>query len=103
VQKHEAEIRNHIRTEQQLRLFIENLETEDHIKDAQIENLNEKLRVMKKENEELNEALDGHKRELSMVRNKKFKKPDREKIGKGSLPHVKKTLTNSQGSIVKTV
>lgn len=98
VQKHEAEIRNHIRTEQQLRLYIENLETEEHIKNAQIENLNEKVNRYKRENDELKELLELHKRELSITRKSKFKKG--EKATKGSLPQVKKALTNSQGSIV---
>jgi predicted RNase H-like nuclease (RuvC/YqgF family) len=100
VQKHEAEIRNHIRTEQQLRLYIENLETEEHIKNAQIENLNEKVNRTKRENEELKELLELHKRELSITRKGKFKKAD--KALKGSLPQVKKALTNSQGSIVSS-
>jgi hypothetical protein len=101
VQKHEAEIRNHIRTEQQLRLYIENLETEEHIKMAQIENLNEKVEKLQRENKELKEVLDAHKRELSIVCTKRQRKTD--KIGKGSLPQVKKALTNSQGSIKEFV
>lgn len=101
MQKHEAEIRNHIRTEQQLRLYIENLETEEHIKNAQIENLNGKVNRLKGENDELRELLELHKRELSIVRTRKFKKLD--KTGKGSMPQVKKALTNSQGSIVGSI
>lgn len=53
---------------------------------------------MKAENEELRELLELHKRELSIVRTRKAKKLD--KSGKGSMPQVKKALTNSQGSIV---
>jgi chromosome segregation ATPase len=101
VQKHEAEIRNHIRTEQQLRLYIENLETEEHIKNAQIENLNEKVNRLKRENDEVKELLELHKRELSITRKSRFKKGD--KASKGSLPQVKKALTNSQGSIVDSI
>lgn len=99
VQKLEGEIRNHIRTEHQLRLYIESLETEEHIKNAQVENLNEKMNKVKRENEELKEMLELHKRELSMARSRRFKKHT-DKAGKGSLPQVKKALTNSQGSIV---
>lgn len=98
VQKHEAEIRNHIRTEQQLRLYIDNLETEEHIKNAQIENLNEKVNRLKRETDELKEMLDLHKRELSLVRMKRNKRM--EKSGKGSMPNLKKPHSNSQGSIV---
>ena len=99
VQKLEGEIRNHIRTEHQLRLYIESLETEEHIKNAQVENLNEKMNKVKRENDELKELLELHKRELSMAKSRRFKKhPDKQ--GKGSLPQVKKALTNSQGSIV---
>jgi hypothetical protein len=101
VQKLEGEIRNHIRTEHQLRLYIESLETEEHIKNAQVENLNEKMNKLKRENDELKELLELHKRELSMARSRRFKKHP-EKLGKGSLPQVKKALTNSQGSIVAT-
>lgn len=46
VQKHEAEIRNHVRTEQQLRLYIENLENEDFALKNKFSDLEKELEVI---------------------------------------------------------
>jgi len=45
VQKHEAEIRNHVRTEQQLRLYIEALENDEQGKKTQFHTLEDALKV----------------------------------------------------------
>jgi hypothetical protein len=81
VQKHEAEIRNHIRTEQQLRLYIENLESENETKVASTE---KEMAKLKSEIKILNEKMSKSVKEFSFLR-----PGSKEKIYKEAIEDVK--------------
>lgn len=65
VQKHEAEIRNHVRTEQQLRLYIENIENDNEAKFAASE---KELAKLKLDNKMLLDKMARQSKELTSLR-----------------------------------
>ena len=83
VQKHEAEIRNHIRTEQQLRLYIENMEIESETKLAAME---KELLKVKSDNKYLLEKVVKHRKELSFARPSSKEKSVKESADDHKLP-----------------
>ena len=97
LQKHEAEIRNHIRTEHQLRLYIENMESESEAKVSTVEKENLKL---KSENKLLNEKLSKLSREMSSL--SQIRTGSKERVSKESIEDLKSShQTNMVSSRLK--
>lgn len=84
LQKLDSEVRNHIKIEQQFKLYIENLQAKQEENQKilqQIEETNHQLILeITSENEAMREMIELHDRELNEIRRNPQSKPESEKI-----------------------